>query len=99
MMISRRLLEQSEAMADSDDEEIESPRQNARRRRREAGHRSARVARALMGLHPSALRKLKLNEAIREATDRACATKSMTARHPVEPMRPCSGAPTRGGSD
>jgi ribosome-associated protein len=71
-------------MADQDEQDVESPRQNARRRRKEAGNRSARVARALMELRPPALKKLKLNEEIREATERARATKTMGARRREE---------------
>jgi len=71
-------------MEERDDDDLESPRQNARRRRKEAGNRSTKVAHALMELRATALKKLTLTDEIREATERARATKTMGARRREE---------------
>ncbi|HLU66109.1 MAG TPA: ribosome biogenesis factor YjgA [Kofleriaceae bacterium] len=72
-------------MRDGDDDQPEeSRRQVARRQRRQAGDRSARVARELMKLAPSALARLGLDEEMREAVDRARAVTSPIARRRAE---------------
>lgn len=68
----------------SDDDRDESRRQVARRQRRAAGDRSARLAHALMALRPSALDALRLDEDLRAAVDRARAVTSPVARRRAE---------------
>lgn len=68
----------------SDDERDESRRQVARRQRRNAGDRSARLAHQLMGLRPSALDALGLDDDLRESVDRARAVTSPVARRRAE---------------
>jgi ribosome-associated protein len=68
----------------SDDEPEEPRRQVARRERRDAGDRSARLAKALMKLPESALGKLGLEEELREALGRARAVTSPIARRRAE---------------
>ncbi len=68
----------------SDDERDESRRQVARRERRNAGDRSARLAHQLMSLRPSALEALGLDDDLREAVDRARAVTSPVARRRAE---------------
>jgi ribosomal 50S subunit-associated protein YjgA (DUF615 family) len=70
-------------MSDRDDRS-ESRRQIARREQRTAGERSARLASALMKLSLSALGKLRLDEELREAVDRARAVTSQGARRRAE---------------
>jgi ribosome-associated protein len=70
-------------MSDRDDRG-ESRRQITRREQRTAGERSARLANALMKLPLSALGKLGLDEALREAVDRARAVTSQGARRRAE---------------
>jgi ribosomal 50S subunit-associated protein YjgA (DUF615 family) len=68
----------------SDDDRDESRRQVARRARRDAGDRSARLAHALMNLRPSALDALGLDEDLRDSVDRARAVTSPVARRRAE---------------
>jgi ribosomal 50S subunit-associated protein YjgA (DUF615 family) len=69
----------------SDDEADErSRRQIARGEAREAGDRSARLAKLLMKLPDVALRKLALDDDLRDAIDRACAVTSHSARRRAE---------------
>ncbi len=68
----------------SDDERDESRRQVARRQRKSAGDRSARLAHQLMGLRASALGALGLDEDLRESVDRARAVTSPVARRRAE---------------
>ena len=69
---------------DEPDEPVESRRQVARRERRSAGDQSARLARALMKLHGSAVGKLDLDEDLREELERARAVTSPIARRRAE---------------
>lgn len=71
-------------MDEIDDEEEESPRQVAERERREAGERSARASRALMGLPEASLDRLGLEPEVREEVDRARAITSHGARRRAE---------------
>lgn len=71
-------------MSDSDDGSEEPRRQIARRQRREAGDRSARVARTLMKLSAPALAGLHLDDDLRAAIDRARAVTSPGARRRAE---------------
>jgi ribosomal 50S subunit-associated protein YjgA (DUF615 family) len=66
------------------DEQGESRRQIARRAQREAGERSAWLARELMKLPASALGALDLDEDLREAVDRARAVTAHIARRRAE---------------
>jgi ribosome-associated protein len=68
-------------MADSDDL---SKRELNRRRQRNAGDRSARLAHSLMKIAPSALGKLGLDEDLRDALDKARAITSPIARRRAE---------------
>ena len=61
-----------------------SARQIARGQRRAAGDRSARLATALMKLAAPALKKLDLDEELRDAIDRARAVTSLIARRRAE---------------
>src|SRR5688500_7770763 len=70
-------------MCDGDEGE-KSRRQVARRERRDAGDRSARVANAVMKLPASAIAKLELDEELRAAVDRARAVTSLSARRRAE---------------
>ena len=70
-------------MSDSDDHD-ESRRQIARRERRDAGDRSARVAHRLMKLPESVLGKLDVEEELRDAIVRARAVTSQNARRRAE---------------
>lgn len=69
---------------DENYDEVESPRQAKRRRVRETGNRSARVARALLELRQPVIDALKLNDDIRSAIDRARAVKAKGARRREE---------------
>jgi len=62
----------------------ESRRQTARRERRDAGDRSARVANRLMKLPGSVLGKLDIEEELRDAIMRARAVTSQIARRRAE---------------
>lgn len=68
----------------SEDERDESRRQVARRERRAAGDRSARLAHTLMSLRPSALDALGLDDDLRASVDRARAVTSPVARRRAE---------------
>ncbi|HEY8147055.1 MAG TPA: DUF615 domain-containing protein [Kofleriaceae bacterium] len=70
-------------MSDGDDSG-EPRRQIARRQRRAAGDRSARVAHTLMKLSAAALANLHLDEDLRAAADRARAVTSPGARRRAE---------------
>jgi ribosome-associated protein len=70
-------------MSDRDDPD-ESRRQIARRERRDAGDRSARIAHTLMKLPESVLGKLDLEEELRDAIVRARAVTSQIARRRAE---------------
>jgi ribosome-associated protein len=70
-------------MSDNDDRD-ESRRQIARRERRDAGDRSARVAHRLMKLPESVLGKLDVEEELRGAIGRARAVTSPIARRRAE---------------
>jgi len=67
-----------------DNDRDESRRQVARRERRAAGDRSARLAHTLMSLRPSELDALGLDEDLREAALRARAVTSLVARRRAE---------------
>lgn len=67
-----------------DDDAPESRRQLARRERRVAGDRSARLAAALMKLPAAAVPKLGLDDDLREAVDRARSVSSPIARRRAE---------------
>ena len=69
---------------DEPEEPVESRRQVARRERRSAGDQSARLARALMKLHGSAVGKLDLEDDLREELERARAVTSPIARRRAE---------------
>ncbi len=69
-------------MADRDDDL--SSRELRKRRQRNAGDRSARLAHALMKVAPSALGKLGFDEDLREALDKARAITSPIARRRAE---------------
>jgi len=62
----------------------ESPREAKKRETREAGERSARVARQLMDLAETSLDKLDVDEELREAIDEARRVKSQIARRRAE---------------
>jgi ribosome-associated protein len=68
----------------SKDDREESRRQVARRQRRKAGDRSARLANTLMKAPESSLGKLGLDDDLREAVDRARAVTSPIARRRAE---------------
>jgi len=68
-------------MPDHDDR---SARQIARGKQRKAGDRSARLARTLMALPPTAVKKLELDDDLREAVDRARAVTAHIARRRAE---------------
>jgi ribosome-associated protein len=70
-------------MSDSDDQD-ESRRQIAKRQRRDAGDRSARVANTLMKLPGAVLGKLDVDEELRDAIARARAVTSQIARRRAE---------------
>ena len=70
-------------MSDSDDHD-ESRRQIARRQRRDAGDRSARVANRLMKLPEAVLGRLDVDEELRDAIARARAVTSQIARRRAE---------------
>ncbi len=59
-------------------------RQAAKKERRDAGDRSARVARELMGWKDSALAKLEMSEELRETLNEVRAIKSPIARRRAE---------------
>src|SRR5437868_650356 len=69
-------------MATRDDDR--SARQIARGKQRKAGDRSARLANALMKLSAPAVKKLEIEEDLREALDRARMVTSMIARRRAE---------------
>jgi ribosome-associated protein len=69
---------------DTDDDAPESRRQLARRERRVAGDRSARLAAALMKLPAAAVPRLGLDDDLRDAVDRARAVTSPVARRRAE---------------
>jgi ribosome-associated protein len=74
-------------MSDDDEQQhpqAESPRQQARRERREAGERSARAAHALMQLPEAEVDRLDLDRDLREAVDRARAVSPRVARRREE---------------
>jgi ribosome-associated protein len=77
---------QLEAMENSspEDEEMENSRDVSKRKRREAGQRSTKVAHALMEMRAAALAKLELHEDIRAAVDRARSMKVPGARRREE---------------
>jgi ribosome-associated protein len=62
----------------------ESPREAKKREKREAGDRSARVARQLMDIAETSLSKLDLDEDLREAIDEARRVTSQIARRRAE---------------
>lgn len=62
----------------------ESPRQAAKRERREDGERSARLARQLMGWKESSLDKLQMDPEVREELDKARKVTSQIARRRAE---------------
>jgi len=62
----------------------ESPRAAAKRERRDAGERSARLARILMGWKESALDKLQMDAEVREELDKARKVTSQIARRRAE---------------
>jgi ribosome-associated protein len=62
----------------------ESRRATAKRERRDAGERSSRIARELMGWKDSALAKLEMPEELREHLEGARAIKSPIARRRAE---------------
>ncbi|MGN6111083.1 MAG: ribosome biogenesis factor YjgA [Kofleriaceae bacterium] len=66
------------------DDGTRSARQIARGRQRKAGDRSARLANALMKLSATAVKKLELDEDLREAVERARAVTSHGARRRAE---------------
>jgi ribosome-associated protein len=68
------------SMADDD----RSARQIARSKQRKAGDRSARLAKALMQLSSAGVKKLDLDETLRDAVDRARAVTSLVARRRAE---------------
>jgi ribosome-associated protein len=70
------------AMPDRDDDR--TARQIARGKRRKAGDRSARLATALMKLPAPALKKLELDEELRETIERARAVTAHIARRRAE---------------
>ena len=61
-----------------------SNRQISRAKRRKDGDRSARLAREIMKLSPSALKKLELDEDQRDAVDRAVVVTTLAARRRAE---------------
>ena len=67
-----------------DNDDPRSARQIVRGARRQAGDRSAKLALALMKLAPSAVRKLEVDEDLRDAIDRARAVTSPIARRRAE---------------
>lgn len=67
-----------------EDRQGESRRQAGRRERRNAGDRSARVARALMKLSAAEWSRIDLDEDLRAAVDRARAVTSPVARRRAE---------------
>lgn len=71
-------------MSDGDDGSGEPRRQIARRQRRAAGDRSARVAHTLMKLPAPALGNLRFDDDLRAAIDRARAVTSPGARRRAE---------------
>lgn len=71
-------------MADDERDVDEPRRQVARRERRAAGDRSARVARTLMKMSDADAAKLQLEEDLRTALDRARAVTSPGARRRAE---------------
>ena len=91
------LVVSNEVLPDDNDDEYESPRQIARRQRREAGARSAKVARALMELGAQSFERLELDDDLREATQRARSTWwSVTSARPSgRRPPPCRTRPTR----
>ena len=66
------------------DDDDRTARQISRSQRRRAGDRSAKVARTLMNLAPPALKKLELDEDLREAIERARAVTAHIARRRAE---------------
>jgi ribosome-associated protein len=66
------------------DDRDESRRQAGRHARRDAGDRSARVARTLMNLRDAALRKLVVDDELRASIDEARAVVSPIARRRAE---------------
>lgn len=66
------------------DDDTRSPREIARSKRRRAGDRSARVARELMKLAEPMVKKLELDEDLRDSIDRARAVTSQIARRRAE---------------
>ena len=67
-----------------DNDDDRSARQIARSKRRAAGDRSARLANALMKLPAPALKKLELDEELRDAIERARAVTAHIARRRAE---------------
>jgi ribosome-associated protein len=61
-----------------------SARQIAKSKRRKAGDRAARLALELMKLSPTVVKKLDLEEGLRDAIDRARAVVSLVARRRAE---------------
>jgi ribosome-associated protein len=68
----------------TDDDDPKSARQIAREKQREAGDRSTRLANVLMKLSAPAVKKLELDEDLRDAMDRARAVTSHVARRRAE---------------
>jgi len=71
-------------MSNGDDDRGESRRTIARREQRKAGDRSAKLAHELMKVADSVLRKLELDDDLREAVERARAVTSQVARRRAE---------------
>jgi len=65
-------------------EDTRSARQIAKSKRRKAGDRSARVALELMKLSPTVVKKLDVEDSLRDAIDRARAVTSLVARRRAE---------------
>jgi ribosome-associated protein len=68
----------------NDDDDDRSARQIARGELRDAGARSARLAKTLMKLPDLAVRKLALDDDVRDAVERARAVRSHIARRRAE---------------
>ena len=66
------------------DDGTKTARQIARQKQRKAGDRSTRLANALMKLSAPALKKLELDEDLRDAVDRARAVTPLVARRRAE---------------
>jgi ribosome-associated protein len=69
---------------DDEEEDVRSRRQLARAESRDAGERSAKLARTLMEIGEPALAKLQLDEEMRDAVDRARRVRTDQARRRAE---------------